>query len=62
MVWEGEHKNMSKPHGHYCRICGQRKANEKFGRCGHAAHICKTCAKRGNKPPEVTPESPESTA
>jgi hypothetical protein len=31
--------------GHFCRICGQRKANEKFSGRGHAAHICKECAK-----------------
>lgn len=42
-----------KPHGHYCRICQQYKANEKFSGRGHAAHICKACAKRGNKPSEV---------
>ncbi len=47
-----------KPHGHYCRICGQRKANEKFSGRGHAAHICKACAKRGNKPPEIEFEPP----
>jgi hypothetical protein len=32
-----------KPHGHYCRVCGQYKANEKFSGRGHAAHICKAC-------------------
>jgi hypothetical protein len=32
-----------KPQGHYCRICGQYKANEKFSGSGHAAHICKAC-------------------
>ena len=42
-----------KPNGHYCRICGQYKANEKFSGRGHTAHICKACAKRGNKPPEI---------
>ncbi|MBP6491342.1 MAG: hypothetical protein KA282_00080 [Clostridia bacterium] len=47
---------MKKPHGHYCRICGQRKANEKFSGRGHAVHICMACAKRGNKPPEITTE------
>jgi len=31
--------------GHYCRICDERKANEKFSDKGHAAHICKSCAK-----------------
>ena len=45
-----------KPRGHYCRICGQHKANEKFSGCGHAAHICKACAKRGNKPPDIKDE------
>ena len=32
-----------KPAGHYCRICGCRRANEKFGGRGHALHICKDC-------------------
>jgi hypothetical protein len=49
---------MSKPHGHYCRICQQYKANEKFSGRGHATHICKACAKRGNKPPEIHIEPP----
>lgn len=35
-------KNRS--HGHYCKICGQYKANEKFSGKGHADHICKTCS------------------
>jgi len=43
---------------HYCRICQQHKANEKFSGRGHASHICKACAKRGNKPHEVKPEPP----
>ena len=30
---------------HYCKICGEYKANEKFSGKGHAAHICKECAK-----------------
>lgn len=29
--------------GHYCRICGEYKANEKFSGKGYAQHICKTC-------------------
>ena len=33
-----------KRHGHYCKVCGEYKANEKFSGKGHAAHICKTCA------------------
>lgn len=31
---------------HYCRICGEHKANEKFSGGGHAAHICKACASK----------------
>jgi len=49
---------MGKRHGHYCRICGQHKANEKFSGRGHAVHICKACARRGNKPPDVKPDVP----
>lgn len=33
-----------KKQGHYCRVCGERKANEKFSGKGHAKHICKECA------------------
>lgn len=29
--------------GHYCKVCGERKANEKFTGKGHARHICKEC-------------------
>lgn len=35
---------MRKSNGHYCRICGEHKANEKFSGRGHASHICKKCA------------------
>lgn len=34
-----------KKHGHYCKVCGEYKANEKFSGKGHAAHICKSCAR-----------------
>ena len=33
-----------RPQGHYCKICGEYKANEKFSGKGHAAHICKACS------------------
>lgn len=29
---------------HYCKICGEYKANEKFSGKGHAAHICRSCS------------------
>ena len=38
-------KKSGRPHGHYCKICGEYKANEKFSGKGHAAHICKACSK-----------------
>lgn len=30
--------------GHFCKVCREHKANEKFSGKGHAAHICKSCA------------------
>lgn len=36
-------KKKKKQQGHYCRICGEYKANEKFSGKGHARHICKKC-------------------
>lgn len=42
-----------KKHGHYCKVCGQYKANEKFSGKGHATHICKTCS---SLPPEKKSE------
>ena len=38
-----------KRQGHYCRICGEYKANEKFSGKGHAQHICKACMSRKKK-------------
>ena len=31
--------------GHWCRICGKTKPNEKFSGKGHRNHICKECSK-----------------
>lgn len=42
-----------KKRGHYCKICGEYKANEKFSGKGYAAHICKACA---SLPPEKKSE------
>lgn len=42
-----------KRQGHYCKVCGEYKANEKFSGKGHASHICKECAKL---PPEAQAE------
>jgi methionyl-tRNA synthetase len=32
--------------GHFCKVCGRILPNEKFSGKGHAAHICKECAKK----------------
>jgi hypothetical protein len=29
--------------GHYCIICSEYKANEKFSGKGHAKHVCRQC-------------------
>lgn len=43
--------------GHYCKICRERKANEKFSGKGHAKHICKKCSalpqERKNELPDI---------
>ncbi len=31
--------------GHYCRICGRTRANEKFSGKGRRTHVCKECAR-----------------
>ncbi len=36
-------KGKKKGPGHYCRICGRHRANEKFSGKGHTQHICKDC-------------------
>jgi hypothetical protein len=33
-----------KRRGHYCMVCGEHKANEKFSGKGHANHICRACS------------------
>lgn len=38
-------KRSKRPGGHYCKICGEYKVNEKFSGKGHAAHICKSCSR-----------------
>ena len=38
-------KTLKKQRGHYCKICGQYRANEKFSGKGRNVHICKDCKK-----------------
>jgi len=32
--------------GHWCRICGSIKPNEKFSAKGHKSHTCKECSRK----------------
>lgn len=38
-------KKSNRSHGHYCKICKEYKANEKFSGQSHAVHICKACSR-----------------
>ena len=52
-------KKKKKQQGHYCRICGDYKANEKFSGKGYAQHICKSCMsamRNGKNPEDILPE------
>lgn len=31
--------------GHYCRICGRTRPNERFSAKGHQIHVCNECVK-----------------
>ena len=45
--------------GHYCRICGRTRANEKFSGGGHATHVCKECARKPKNELEAIEQSEE---
>jgi len=38
-----KHHKQNRPEGHFCYVCGENKANEKFSGRGHANHICGAC-------------------
>ena len=38
-----------KKRGHYCRICGRQRANEKFSGKGHSRHVCRDCEREQRK-------------
>lgn len=44
MAKKSKRGNGNRPHGHFCKVCGEHKANERFSGKGHAAHICKKCS------------------
>lgn len=35
--------------GHYCKICGRTRANEKFSGKGHKNHVCKDCSGKSSR-------------
>jgi ribosome-binding protein aMBF1 (putative translation factor) len=35
--------------GHYCRICGRLRANEKFSGKSHKNHVCRDCSRKSSK-------------
>ena len=45
--------------GHYCRICGRNRPNEKFSGKGHKIHICKECARKPKEEREAIEQEDE---
>lgn len=43
-----------KRRGHYCKICGRNRPNEKFSGKGHRQHICKDCKRKGKKSTQMS--------
>ena len=39
-------KKSSRPHGHYCKICGEYKANEKFSGSPHLQSLLPALRRR----------------
>ena len=45
--------------GHYCRICGRTRPNEKFSGKGHKIHVCKECARKPKEERDVIEQKEE---
>jgi ribosome-binding protein aMBF1 (putative translation factor) len=45
--------------GHYCRICGRERANEKFSGKGHQIHVCKDCMRLPQEERQAAEEEQE---
>jgi len=45
--------------GHYCRICGRTRPNEKFSGKGHGTHVCKDCARMPKEEREAIEQEEE---
>ena len=39
--------------GHYCRICGRQRPNERFSGKGHRIHVCKRCQAKPKRERQV---------
>lgn len=52
-------EKMKKKPGHYCRICGRRRPNEKFSGKGHHTHVCKDCARMPKEDREAIEQKDE---
>ena len=50
---------MKKRSGHYCRICGRRRPNEKFSGNGHRIHVCQECARTPKEEREAIEQEEE---
>ena len=50
---------MKKRRGHYRRICGRRRPNEKFSAKGHRIHVCKECARMPKEEREAIEQEEE---
>jgi hypothetical protein len=35
--------------GHFCRLCGRHRANERFSGGGHRIHVCRECQRRPDR-------------
>lgn len=45
--------------GHYCRICGRVRPNEKFSGKGHKSHVCKECSRMPKEKREAIEQEDE---
>ena len=45
--------------GHYCRICGRTRTNEKFSGKGHRVQVCKDCARLAKEHREAVEQEQE---
>lgn len=59
VCYNGGHSWEEEPMGHYCRICGRERANEKFSGKGHKIHVCKDCMRLPQEERQAVEEEQE---